>query len=194
MAKRAAASRKAAEHRPEARSPLHEAAPAPPGEQRRYPRYTETLPVRIFRQRSKANQHLDFSASVHTHEISMGGLYLESTFFLKTGLQLELEISLPNPKHKVRVSGEIAYALDEGAAARARKPSGFALRFTRFHGDSQVYLWIFLARGDPHGFAAAYAKKRLPRLPESDYEALVELIAHWEILQLALRDSAAPST
>jgi hypothetical protein len=76
--------------------------------------------------------------------------------------------------------------IDEGSAG-SDKPSGFAIRFTEFHGDSEIFLRTFLAKGDLRGFVEEFARKSLGGVSPDDYPKLVELVVRWEIHQEELR-------
>lgn len=152
-------------------------------EQRKHPRVEKTLQVRIFRPSGGGRKGVDFQAGVKTRDISAGGMFIASTFFLKKGAQVEIEFELPPATEPLRASGEIAHIVDDPAAGKA---SGFAIRFTKFHGDTEIYLRAFLVRGDLHKFVSSFASKHLGTLPVRDHIKLVEMILRWEILQEGL--------
>ena len=146
------------------------------------------LKVRLFKPGRTKQQTVDFTAWVNSLNMSVGGVYLESTFFLKKGLAVELEFSLPKIEEPIRVSGVVVHVVQEKQVRPANTPSGFAIRFTKFHGDADVYLRAFLARGDLYHFVASFVAKALPKLKEEDLPKLVEMIVRWEILQEALAE------
>lgn len=156
-----------------------------PAEQRQHARYDTSLPVRIFRRGEYDSDDVMFQASVGTIDISVGGVFLESTFFLKKGLKIELEIELPDMDRKVHMSGQVARIIDDPD----KGTTGFAIRFTEYHGEAEIYLRAFLTQGDMVAFVEQYGKEILPKLPNRDRPKLVELIVRWEIYQEEIRRS-----
>ena len=155
-------------------------------EQRRHPRLPNSLPARIFRRAARDKKKLDFRAHINTVDVSVGGVYLESTFFLKRDAAIEIEITLPGIKQVVHVAGTVVHVIDEHLAAESHKQTGFAIRFDRFFAESEIILRAFLARGDLYGFVDRFAAKYLQRLPKESRKLLVEMIVRWEMLQEAL--------
>jgi hypothetical protein len=163
---------------------LPEAPPARKSgiDQRRHPRVEKNLQVRIFKNAKGAKKGVDFQASVKTRDISAGGMFIASTFFLKKGAEVEVEFKLPPAPMPLHVTGEILHPSDSPGR------TGFAIRFTEFHGDAEIYLRAFLVRGDVHNFVSSFAAKNLSSVPRADHIKLVEMIIRWEILQEGLRD------
>lgn len=153
-----------------------------PSDQRQHPRYEKNLAVRIFKRssgRGAKRDQVSFSAHVDTRDISAGGVFLQSTFFIKKGTQLELELDLPEFDRTVTVSGEVARVIDDPR----RGPSGFAIRFVEYHDQAEIYLRAFLSRGNMFAFVDEHAPQIFPNVSRAQRARLVELIVRWEIYQ-----------
>ncbi len=74
-------------------------------------------------------------ATLSSADLSVGGVFLESTFFLKGDQRVEVELALPQGK-VVKARGEIIRAEDHG----------FAVKFTGYTGKSEQLLGDFLAK------------------------------------------------
>jgi len=133
----------------------------------------------MFRRGHYESDDVVFQAAVDTVDISAGGVFLRSTFFLKQGLELELEIGLEEMGRTIHVTGEVARVIDDPS----RGDTGFAIRFVEYHDDAEIYLRAFLTQGDMVAFVDKYAKEILPGLPTKERPRLVELIVRWEIYQ-----------
>ena len=149
-----------------------------PADQRKHARYEKNLAVRIFKHGSKHDQ-VNFSAHVDTADISAGGVFLQSTFFLKKGTQIDLEIDLPEFDRTVTVSGEVARVIDDPRQG----PSGFGIRFVEYHDQAELYLRAFLGRGDMFAFVDEHGPEVFPNVSRAQRGRLVELIVRWEIYQ-----------
>jgi len=153
-----------------------------PTDQRQHTRYDRDLMVRMYRRGHRANDQVTFSATVGSADISAGGIFLRSTFFLRKGLELDLEIDLEELDRTIHVSGEVARVIDD----ERRGDTGFGIRFTEFREDGEIYLRAFLAKGDVFAFVDGHADELLPGLSNRQRGRLVELIVRWEIYQESL--------
>ncbi len=122
-----------------------------------------------------------FEAQLPTVNISVGGMFLQSSFFLKLGTKLLVELTLPPKGRMVRVKSEVVRVetADEGHA-------GFALRFTEYLDGSEVILATHFLSPVLREFLAAYAQQHR-------FEASPEYIAHtadvlaaWELRKAEL--------
>lgn len=155
---------------------------------RRYPRADLTVTARL----SLADDPTrTFEAALPTNNISVGGLFLQSSFFLKVGTRLLVHLSLP-PGREVRAKGEVVRLETSDGA------SGIALRFTEYLDGSEVVLATHFLSPVLREFIKGYAR-------EHRFEASPEYIAHtadvlaaWElrkaelgtdVWQLAQRDA-----
>ncbi len=146
-------------------------------EQRRHVRHADELRVRIFRPSRGRRKSVDFSAVIDTRDISVGGAYLQSSFFLREGTELEIEIALPHREEPVRASMVVVHVMRDGTA---NKPSGFAVRFLRFRDDSEILLRAHLAGPELYEFVKTFLASQ-PKGTKLGVERLVQLLMRWEM-------------
>jgi hypothetical protein len=122
-----------------------------------------------------------FEATLPTVNISVGGMFLESSFFLKMGTKLLVELKLPPKGRVVNVKAEVVRVetVSDG-------PSGFALRLTEYLDGSEVVLATHFLSPVLKEFITAYAKQHR-------FDASAEYIAHtadvlaaWELKKAEL--------
>ncbi len=122
-----------------------------------------------------------FEASLPTVNLSVGGMFLESSFFLKMGTRLLISLELPQRGRAVSVKGEVVRV-----ETNSRGQSGFAVRFTEYLDGSQVILATHFLSPVLKEFLGQYAK-------EHRFEASAEYLAHtadvlaaWELKKAEL--------
>ncbi len=122
-----------------------------------------------------------FEASLPTVNLSVGGMFLESSFFLKLGTRLLIQLQLPAKGRSVTVKGEVVRVETNVVGA-----SGFAVRFTEYLDGSQVTLATHFLSPVLREFLSQYAK-------EHRFEASAEYLAHtadvlaaWELKKAEL--------
>lgn len=122
-----------------------------------------------------------FEASLPTVNISVGGLFLESSFFLKLGTKLLVHLSLPPKGREVMVKGDVVRVETSGDG-----PGGFALRFTEYLDGSEVALATHFLSPVLREFISSYAKQhRFDASPE--YLAhTADVLAAWELKKAEL--------
>jgi hypothetical protein len=149
-----------------------------PKSRRKYPRAGLNVKARL----SLADDPTRFfEASLPTVNISVGGMFLESSFFLKPGTKLLVNLSLPPRGREVSVKGEVVRVetLQTGE-------SGFALRFTEYLDGSEVALATHFLSPVLREFITTYAKQhRFDASPE--YIAhTADVLAAWELKKAEL--------
>lgn len=145
---------------------------------RQYPR----APIQVRASLSLADDpSRTFDASLPTVNLSVGGMFLESSFFLKLGTKLLIQLELPNRGRPVKVKGEVVRVQDSDSGS-----AGFALRFTEYLDGSQVILATHFLSPVLREFLQDYAK-------EHRFEASAEYLAHtadvlaaWELKKAEL--------
>lgn len=149
---------------PVAATPVKGSARDTEGESRRiYPRVAVHVRARI----SVADDPSRFfDASLPTLNLSVGGMFLESSFFLKPGTQLMVELELPPKQRKVRARAEVVRVVSSG-----EERTGFAMRFTEYFDGSEVVLATHFLSPVLREFLGAYAA-------EHRFEASAEYLAH----------------
>jgi hypothetical protein len=145
---------------------------------RRYPRASLEVKARLSLADDPSRV---FEAALPTVNISVGGLFLESSFFLKMGTKLLVELKLQPKGRVVQVKAEVVRvetSVDEA--------SGFALRFTEYLDGSEVLLATHFLSPVLKEFLVAYAKQHR-------FDASAEYIAHtadvlaaWELKKAEL--------
>ena len=122
-----------------------------------------------------------FEAALPTVNISVGGLFLESSFFLKPGTRLLVHLALPPKGREVTVKGEVVRVDTKGDG-----PAGFALRFTDYVDGSEVVLATHFLSPVLREFISEYAKQhRFDASPE--YLAhTADVLAAWELKKAEL--------
>lgn len=122
-----------------------------------------------------------FEATLPTVNISVGGMFVESSFFLKTGTRLLVTLSLPPRGREVRVKAEVVRI-----ETIATGESGFALRFTEYLDGSEVALATHFLSPVLREFITAYAKQhRFDASPEY-ISHTADVLAAWELKKAEL--------
>jgi hypothetical protein len=122
-----------------------------------------------------------FDAALPTSNVSVGGLFLASTFFLKMGTRLEARLSLPPHGREVHVKAQVVRVdtTDE-------KSSGFALRFTDYLDGSEVVLATHFLSPVLREFIAEYAKGNGFKPTPEYLSHTADVLAAWELRRAAL--------
>jgi hypothetical protein len=151
------------------------AAAGSPKSRRKYPRNPLGVRARL----SLADDvSRGFEASLPTTNVSIGGLFLESSFFLKLGTRLLVELTLPPRGQLVKVKGEVVRVESQVKGGS----SGFAVRFTDFLDGSEVVLATHFLSPVLRDFVQRWAKQAdLPGNPEVNTRTMVELLSAWEL-------------
>lgn len=123
----------------------------------------------------------NFEASLPTANVSVGGLFLASTFFLKLGTRLEVRLSLPPHGREVHVKAEVVRV-----DAKDDQGSGFALRFTDYLDGSEVVLATHFLSPVLREFIAQYAKGNGFKATPEYLSHTADVLAAWELRRAAL--------
>jgi Tfp pilus assembly protein PilZ len=145
---------------------------------RRYPRAEIAVKARLSLADDPSRV---FEAVLPTVNLSVGGLFLRSSFFLKLGTKLLVHLELPPTGREVAVKGEVVRVESSGEGR-----NGFALRFTEYLDGSEVALATHFLAPVLREFIAAYAKQhRFDASPE--YLAhTADVLAAWELKKAEL--------
>lgn len=122
-----------------------------------------------------------FEATLPTLNLSVGGMFLESTFFLKMGTKLLITLQLPNHGREVKVKGEVVRVESSDKAT-----SGFALRFTEYLDGSQVILATHFLSPVLREFLAQYAKEHRFDASPQYLAHTADVLAAWELKKAEL--------
>jgi hypothetical protein len=144
---------------------------------RQYPRADLTVQAKL----SLADKPThSFEAALPTSNLSVGGMFLASTFFLKMGTRLQVRLSLPPHGREVHVKAEVVRVESQG------KHSGFALRFTDYLDGSEVVLATHFLSPVLREFIGHYASGNGFK-PTPEYLAhTADVLAAWELRRAQL--------
>lgn len=146
-----------------------------PSNQRRYPRAPVRVKARLTVGSDRARQ---FEATLNTRNLSISGIFFESTFFLKLGQQVDVQLTLPGDRD-VHARGRIVRV--ETRDERGRESGGFAVRFEEYVDASDVVLANFFMSEVLEKFVVDYAKRRKIKFAAAEMRALVDVLASWEL-------------
>ncbi len=160
-------------------------AKSAPSDRRVFPRANENIPVRI----SMSTGKRSFEATVYTADISLSGVFFSSTFFLKTGLVLDLEFAMPNDDRPVKVRGLIVreVRLDGRSGGRSGAIAGFAIRFTEYFADAKTILASSFLIAELDDFLGDYMDRRSHK-PKNEHDSLRDVIIAWEVGKMELSE------
>jgi hypothetical protein len=117
-----------------------------------------------------------FDATLSTANISVGGMFVESSFFLKPGTKVDVELTLPPHQRQIRVKAKV---LRVETPAKGR--SGFGLQFTEYLEESELVLASYFLEPVVREFIHDYATRhRIKPTPEYIAHA-ADLLAAWEL-------------
>ena len=157
-------------------------------ERRRYPRKEARVKVKLA---SAGSKGLTFEAYLPSWDVSIGGIFLESEFFVPMGTRLEVQFELPEVANIIRARGKVVRdvrLVRQGKGVR----SGFVVHFTDYLDNAMLSLAkYFLApevmrinvRGGmaPLRFVSAYQTSGGKSRTIRDQEQMTDLIVAWEI-------------
>jgi len=144
-------------------------------ERRRFPRKEAKVKVRL----SASGSGRTFEAYVPSWDISIGGVFCESEFFVKSGTPLEVTFDLPDVAETIRARGKVIRQVREPSGAGGRK--GFAIQFTEYIGDAWLALAGFFLAPEVRRFVTAYRKTGRHNRIRVEQERMVDLIVAWEM-------------
>ena len=122
-----------------------------------------------------------FEAALPTVNLSVGGMFLESSFFLKIGTRLLVTLQLPQKGREVKVKAEVVRVESNVLGA-----SGFAVRFTEYLDGSQVTLATHFLSPVLREFLAQYAKEHRFQASAEYLAHTADVLAAWELKKAEL--------
>ncbi|MBX7115630.1 MAG: PilZ domain-containing protein [Myxococcaceae bacterium] len=152
-----------------------------PAELRKYPRSDVAVRVKLS---LASDERRSFEATLPTSNISVGGLFLHSTFFLKVGTQLLVQLELPPHHRKVKAMAQVVRV--ESISHKPEAPSGFALRFTEYLDGSEVVLATHFLAPVLREFIQDHTKKSRMELKAEEMNRMVDVLAAWELKKAEL--------
>jgi hypothetical protein len=152
-------------------------APPKKGSNRRHARSELRVKAKLT---VRGERRTHFDATLPTRNISLSGVFLESSYFLKVGQSVELELRVPPQDRVVQLRCRVVRVETSGRAT-----NGFALKFEDYLGNSELVLKSFLLDPVLRDFVVAYAKKNDVDTDEEYLTHVVDLLAEWEFTRNA---------
>lgn len=156
-----------------ARPPLL-AAKAGEEEHRHFPRVASELRFELWREEGGRRT---FSASLRSSNLSVSGAFLDSTFFLPLGTELQLRFALDPETEAVVARGVIV------REERGTERTGFGIRFVEFFNQTEVSLAKLFLGARLQAFAEDYLDSKRARALPSELDRVVDALAAWELLK-----------
>jgi len=161
-------------------------APAPPviapgsqeeTEHRLFPRALLATNVEVWIEEGGTRR---FTATLRSVNVSVGGAFLESTFFLPLDTEVRVRFSLAPGSPPVEARARI---VREVRPRRDGEVSGFGVRFEEFYGQTEVALARLFLDTRLRAFAEEYLRSPRARGLSNDLERVVDALAAWELLK-----------
>ena len=147
---------------------------------RRYPRKPARVKVRL---QAAGKRGASFEAKLPSADVSIGGVFLESEFFMKMGTELLVEFELPDVAEPVRAKGVVVRE-QRTADARRGARAGFAIEFTEYIQDARHTLASFFLAPEIRTFVKAYRRQARASRVRGEEERMIDLVVAWEMEQL----------
>lgn len=146
-------------------------------EHRRFPRAGLVTPFALWIDEAGARR---FTATLRSVNVSVGGAFLESTFFLPLDTELRVRFSLAPDSPAVEARARV---VREHRPRGDTLPSGFGIHFEEFYNQTEVALARLFLDARLRAFAQEYlASPRARGLPDG-LERVVDALAAWELLK-----------
>lgn len=159
-------------------APLIEVQAGNEPEHRHFPRARLATRFELWRE---VDGQRTFSAALLSQNVSVSGAFLESTFFLPRGTEVQVSFSLEEGAEPVLARAEIVREERTGSGGR----SGFGIRFVEFSGQTEVSLARLFLGMRLRTFAEEYLQSRRARSLPNELERVVDVLAAWELLKAA---------
>ena len=128
-----------------------------------------------------SDQERRFTASLRSANVSVGGAFLESTFFLPVGTELRVRFRLEEGGAPVEARARIVRE-QRGDAARGLT-SGFGIHFEEFYGQTEVAMARLFLDTRLRTFVQDYLQSARARSLPNELERVVDALAAWELLK-----------
>ena len=163
-------------------------------ETRRYERIEIELPCRLYI--PGGPEGLKFEAFCHSRNLGLGGTFVASSFLLKRGLELYIELGLPDGPLPIRSRIAHAVALDD-----TEHDTGMGIEFLDVDAHGRETLLRYFTPTRYHRFYGAFIEE-FPHLkkalPLRDVSLVLNLWEEWKIRNeggpLSTESGAPPAT
>jgi hypothetical protein len=155
---------------------LDTSAPGP--EHRSFPRAKLRVPFRVWIGEGADRR---FSATLGSENLSVSGVFLESTFFLPVETELMVRFELEPKGAPVEARAEV---LRQERSDDRTGRTGMGLRFLEFFKQTEVTLARLFLGEQLRRFAEGYLQTARTRSIESELDRVVDALAAWELLKV----------
>jgi PilZ domain len=155
---------------------LDTSAPGP--EHRSFPRARLRVPFRVWIGEGADRR---FSATLGSENLSVSGVFLESTFFLPVETELMVRFELEPKGAPVEARAEV---LRQERTDDRTGRTGMGLRFLEFFKQTEVTLARLFLGEQLRRFAEGYLQTARTRSIESELDRVVDALAAWELLKV----------
>ncbi len=151
-------------------------------ETRRYERIDIELPCRLFipgREGGKDRAGLRFEAFTVSRNLGLGGIFVASSFLLRTGLEVHVELGLPDGALAIRSKVAHAVGLDD-----REHPSGMGIEFLDVDAHGRETLLRYFTPVRYEKFYGAFVEEfphLKKELPLRDVSLVLNLWEEWKI-------------
>jgi len=148
---------------------------------RKYERIEIDIPCRLYIEEGGKKGGLRFEAFTSSANLGLGGVFIASTFLLKAGVELMVELGLPDERLAVRA--KIAHSVGEGDA---EFPQGMGIEFLDVDSAGRETLLRYFTPQRYHNFYTGLLGE-FPHLAKElklqDVSLVVNLWEEWKITQ-----------
>lgn len=145
-------------------------------EHRKFPRAKLEVPFKLW---VGDGDERSFECQLKSHNISVSGAFLDSTFFLRIGTELRAAFELDPEEDPVEARAIIVRQETPDRQGRGR--SGFAIRFVEFFSQSEVTLAKLFLGQRLRAFADEYLSSKRARSLNNELDRCVDALAAWEL-------------
>lgn len=151
---------------------------SPAGKDRRhFPRRPAQARVKLTARRA---EEVVFAATLPARDLSIGGVFLSSEFFIKPGTRLQVEFQPGDASEHIVVEGTVVR--QERVDARSGKlQSGFAIQFDNYLDDAKLVLANHFLAPQVKRFVDAYLDSGRSRRLRNESDRLVDVVVAWEL-------------
>lgn len=143
---------------------------------RRYERIDIELPCRLF---VPGKDGLTFEAFATSNNLGLGGIFLKTSFLLKEGLELFVELKLPEGALAIRSRVAHTVAIDD-----ARFTTGLGIEFLDVDAHGRETLLRYFTPARYQGFYAGFLEEfphLAKALPLHDVSLVLNLWEEWKV-------------
>ncbi len=158
-------------------SPVIAQGSAEETEHRSFPRASLATSVEVWVERDGERR---FTATLRSTNVSVGGAFLESTFFLPLDTEVRVRFSLEPGAPPVEARARV---VREQRPRREGEPSGFGVHFEEFYGQTEVALARLFLDTRLRAFAEEFLRSPRARGLSNELERVVDALAAWELLK-----------